>query len=351
MDNQRANAFLFKVFGDVATSAAVACLSIGDRTGLFGTMRGAGPLTATELAGRSGLDSRYVEEWLAAMAAAGYVEYDSNAGTFHLPEEHAAVLADPESTKYLGGLLQMVPAVVRQAGRVADSFESGGGVPFADFGEDLVEGMERANAPNFAYLLTRKWIPASERARLRLEEGCRVLDIGCGSGRSSVAVAEAWPEATVLGVDPDERSVARARRLAEEREVGDRVELRVAGAEEIELESEIGVALSVDVVHDMADPGGALRAVRRSLRDDGVYLMAEPNCSSDIAGNMNPVGAFFYSISVLHCLTQSLAADGAGLGAAWGREAAMALAEDSGFSRVRELNIANPITAMFECLP
>lgn len=349
MDQDRANAFLFKVFGDVATSAAVACLSIGDRTGLFGAMRGAGHLTPAQLAARAGLHTRYVEEWLAAMAAGGYVEYDPDAGTFCLPDEHAVVLADTESTRFLGGLLQMAPAVVRQADRVAASFVEGGGVHFAEFGEDFVEGMERANAPNFANVLTRRWIPLSDTSRRHLDAGRRVLDVGCGSGRSSVAIATAWPRVTVVAVEPDARSLVRARNLALEHAVADRIEFLAIGAEDLTFEGEFGVALSVDVVHDMADPRCALEAVHRALAPDGVYLMAEPNCSSDLRHNLHPVGTFFYSISVLHCLTQSLAVGGEGLGAGWGREAAADLARAAGFRDVRELDLGNPITAMLEC--
>ena len=69
-----------------------------------------------------------------------------------------------------------------------------------------------------------------------------------------------------------------------------------------------------DVVHDAIDPVGLLRAIRRALKPDGTYLMLEMRCADDPADNNGPIGTLLYGISVLYCMTTSLAHDGAGLG-------------------------------------
>ena len=63
--------------------------------------------------------------------------------------------------------------------------------------------------------------------------------------------------------------------------------------------------------------------------------MVEPRVSSDLADNLgNPLVAFLYAISTLHCMTVSLAGGGAGLGTAWGEQAARAMLAGAGFGEV-----------------
>ena len=111
MDKDKSNRFMQKVVGDVATAIAAGLMVVGDKAGLFKAMAGAGPLAAAELAERSGVRQRYVEEWLAAMAGGGYVEYDAASDRFTLPDEHAQFLTNPDSEYYLGGLFGSLPSL------------------------------------------------------------------------------------------------------------------------------------------------------------------------------------------------------------------------------------------------
>ena len=88
--------------------------------------------------------------------------------------------------------------------------------------------------------------------------------------------------------------------------------------------------------------------IREALAPDGVFLMMEPNASSDVAGNLDTDGALLYGVSTLYCMTQSLALGGAGLGAAWGRERANRLAAEAGFGRFEHLeSISNRFSAFY----
>ncbi len=52
-----------------------------------------------------------------------------------------------------------------------------------------------------------------EQAALR--PGLRVLDVGCGTGTLVVLIKRLYPDVTVVGLDPDPKALARARRKAE----------------------------------------------------------------------------------------------------------------------------------------
>ena len=91
-----------------------------------------------------------------------------------------------------------------------------------------------------------------------------------------------------------------------------------------------------DAVHDQADPGTLLTNIRRALRPDGVYLMQDIDTHTDVGKNIDhPMGTMLYTISRMHCMTVSLAQDGAGLGAAWGVELATEMLDQAGFGSIR----------------
>jgi SAM-dependent methyltransferase len=101
--------------------------------------------------------------------------------------------------------------------------------------------------------------------------------------------------------------------------------------EDIPIDPPFDLITTFDVIHDLVDPLAGLKQIREALAPDGVYLMMEPNASSNVEDNLNPRGALLYGVSTLHCMTQSLAHGGSGLGAAWGRQLAERYAADAGF--------------------
>jgi hypothetical protein len=78
-----------------------------------------------------------------------------------------------------------------------------------------------------------------------------------------------------------------------------------------------------------------LRGIADALRPDGVYLCVDIAASSHLEDNLeHPLGPTIYTISTMHCMTVSLALDGAGLGAAWGEQTARSMLADAGFTDV-----------------
>jgi 2-polyprenyl-3-methyl-5-hydroxy-6-metoxy-1,4-benzoquinol methylase len=177
----------------------------------------------------------------------------------------------------------------------------------------------------------------------RLAVGGRIADIGCGSGSAVRAMARAYPEATVVGFDIDKPSIERAIAGTSEPNAS----FIVGSSDAMTSHGPFDLVTLFDVVHDLADPLGVLQQVRESLSDDGVMLMMEPRIAANLEDNINDRAALLYGISTFHCMTQSLANDGAGLGAAWGPAAAEELCHSAGFTKFEELPIDNPFSAFF----
>ena len=350
LDLEKAKQVAQLVVGDVGTVVHGALCYIGDRTGLFKAMAGAGPLTVEQLAGKTGLSARYVREWLGAMATARYVGYDAAADTYLLTPEYAAVLADEDSPFFVGSYFQMAQAAVTVAPKVAEAFKTGKGVTQSEYPVSFFEAAERNSRTRYLHKLLRKWIPAMPQVVERLSAGGTAADVGCGGGRAAIMIAQAFPAARLFGYDIHAESVERARRNAEAESVADRVSFEVLDGGHLPA-AKFDFVSTFDVVHDAVDPVGLMSAIRRSLKDDGTYLVQEVNVSDKVEENMKPLGKMIYSVSTLYCMTTSLAHGGAGIGTAMGENKARELASAAGFKRFTRLPVKDDFAVLYELRP
>jgi SAM-dependent methyltransferase len=332
---------------------ASALVYIGDRNGLFVAMDGAGWVTPEDLAARTGQSARYLREWLSAMACSGHVEYDSDTRRFILPPEQAFCLANPDSPAYFSGLFEMLPTWYRNAAKVAEAFKTGTGVPQREYGEEFWHGFERFTRAQFLNHLTQHWIPAIPGLDETLKAGARVADIGCGNGQAILIMAQTYAQSQFVGYDNYDLAVENARKRAAEAGVDGRVQYQLWDVAQ-GLPGAYDLITVFDTVHDMVDPVGALTAIRKALKPDGVLLWTEFNVSGDLTENLaNPINLakFTYSASTLYCMTTSLAEGGAGIGTCMGPHKAEELATEAGFSSFHRLPIEDPFTAVYEVRP
>jgi 2-polyprenyl-3-methyl-5-hydroxy-6-metoxy-1,4-benzoquinol methylase len=345
---EQVEAFAGRVVGDIAATMSTIFCALGDKLGLFAALASGGPATPAQLAQRTTTDERYVREWLHGLTAGGYLELDRSTGRFSLPAAHAAVLADEGGIWFLGGGYQEVAGMLPVLGRIESAFREGGGVPQAAYADDAYDGMARFTRAWFDHRLSGDWLPALPDLQQRLQTGLRWADVGSGAGRAAIRLAELFPASTFVGYDAFPAQVQRARRAADEAGVGDRVRFEVADAAK-GLPEKFDVISTFDVVHDAADPAGLVAGIRRSLTDDGSYLMLEINCADDPADNIGPIASVMYGFSVLYCMTTSLAQGGAGLGTCGCPPSVVQeLGLAAGFSSARELEIGDPFNRLYE---
>lgn len=346
MDTNRIRQLIENIRRDTGGAFVSGLAYIGDRLGLFRVLADSKPLSSTELADAAGLQERYVREWLKAMAAFGYVEHDAAAGTWWLSEEQSAILVNEGSPFFGMGTFQFTLPSLLHTEAIIDAFRDGGGVAYAQLHPEIPESIDRMHRPWFDHLLTGQWIPAIPGLQDRLRRGTRVLDVGCGLGRSTVAVARAFPESVVLGIDPHAPSIETARSMAAEAAAGN-AKFACAALADLPAGPPFDVVFAIDCIHDMHDPVEALRCIRELLADDGLFVWSEPAGSSNPLDNGAALPRLRQALSVYHCLTVSLAEGGRGLGTLIGEDGARALAAEAGFDALEVLPVESETQAFY----
>jgi len=349
-DLQKLEQFVFRAVDEVGATLNAALVVMGDKLGLYRTLAGAGPLTSTELAERTGTSERYVREWLNQQAAGGYVEYDGENGTYTLPPEQAIALTDESSPAYLPGFFQIALGSVIDSPRITEAVRSGDGFGWHEHVHDVHEGCERFFRPGYNANLIGSWLPALDGVVEKLERGIRVADVGCGHGASTILMAQAFPNSTFVGSDYHQGSIATAKTRAEEAGVADRVEFQATPAAGF-AGSGYDFVTMFDCLHDMGDPVGAARHVHDALAPDGTWMIVEPAAGDQVEDNLNPVGRAYYGFSTLLCTPASLSQEvGLALGAQAGEARIREVVETAGFTHFRRA-AETPFNLVFEVRP
>lgn len=334
IDEARLEEFAAKIAADQNAGVVAVLAYIADRIGLWSSLAVARSGTASDLAERTGLDPFYLAEWLAAMAAAGYVTYEARTEEYHLPSEHAMVLADDESLFALAGGFEFQAGCWADADRIADRFVGGGGVAWGDRDERLAGGAARFFRPLYREALLSQWLPALGEVEGKLEDGAHVLDVGCGQGFATSLIAGSFPRSEVLGIDADAESLAVARERA-----------RAAGLENLrfqvaEAAGDLGGGWDLicvfDAFHHFGAPVDAAKRMLEALASDGTLMLVEPLAGDSVEDNLAAAGLLYYAPSTLVCLPDALAQGGGfALGAQAGPKRLLGILTEAGFGSVR----------------
>ena len=336
LDFGRLEEFVAKVQGDQAAAYNAILVHLGDRLGLWRALASSvtdtdqGTATVAALAERSGVARRYVQEWLSAQAAHGYVTYDAARETFSLSVEAAAVLAEEGSPADLTPGFELIAGVWAAVDKLATAYTTGDGVPWHAHDPRVFSSVARFYGTMYRASLLSEWFPAVPGLIESLEAGIQVLDVGCGLGVPTILLAEAFPKSTFVGVDYHEESVRQAKAAAVEAGVSDRVEFHAADA--TSYEGTFDLVLFFDALHDLGDPVGALRHARASLRPQGQVVAIEPYAEDTLEANLaNPIAGVFYVGSSALCVPHSISEGGSALGAQAGPKKLVDVFRQAGF--------------------
>jgi 2-polyprenyl-3-methyl-5-hydroxy-6-metoxy-1,4-benzoquinol methylase len=330
----KVDAFADRLVGILTNSGLGYMLSIGHRTGLLDVMANMPPATSVEIAEQAGLNERYVREWLGAMVTGRIVDYWPANRKYLLPSEHATLLTRAGVPANYAATMQWLAVMGTVEDRIVDCFRHGGGVHY-DAYHRFHEVMAEESAQTVVAALVDHILPLARGLAEQLGRGIEVLDVGCGSGRALCLLAAKFPKSRFVGYDFCPDAVAAARAQAD-REGLKNVRFEARDVSQLGESEKFDLITAFDAIHDQATPDLVLREIVAALRPNGTFLMQDILASSSLEKNVeNPIAPFLYTISTMHCMSVSLAQDGAGLGTCWGRELAERMLRDAGLREIR----------------
>jgi 2-polyprenyl-3-methyl-5-hydroxy-6-metoxy-1,4-benzoquinol methylase len=352
LDPKELGAFSFNVWSYKQGEMVSLMIHLGDRLGLYRALSGAGPLSAAELAKRTGLHERWLLEWLRGQAAAKLLKYHSD-DRFELTEVGAAVLADEEgSTSFAAGAFGE-PSGPEHVAKLADAFRTGIGLSYQDHGPNAAHRTERMLGPWVRATLVPQILPALDGVDQKLRAGAVAADVGCGAGVALLAMAEAYPSSQFHGYDPSSHAIDRARHKMAERGL-ENVELHQAGGEKLPTEGSYDLVITFDCIHDMTRPAEVIASIRRAIRPEGTWLIKDIRSRPSFEENLrNPLLAMFYGFSVSACMSSALSEPGgAGLGTlGFNPEVAERMTREAGFTRFTIHDFDDPANLYYEVRP
>jgi 2-polyprenyl-3-methyl-5-hydroxy-6-metoxy-1,4-benzoquinol methylase len=347
----RADALVERLFGATLGALELFSVYLGVELGLYRTLERGGALTPDELAERAGIDPRYAREWLEQQAVAGLLEVvDAPSRRCALAADHARVLCHQDDPAHIAPFAHMLAGIGGVLPRVAEAYRTGGGVPYEAYGVEFRHGQGHINRPAFTNELPSEWLEAMPDIATRLREpGARVADVGCGQGWASIAVARAFPQAQVDGVDADPGSIADSRRHAAEAGVDVRFSVGDAAAL---AGGPYDLVLILETLHDLPQPVEALRAARGATAPGGAVLVVDERVADTFTAPGDEVERAMYGWSVTHCLpTQMVDRPSAALGTVLRADTVRECAFDAGFAAVEVLGVENDFFRLYRLEP
>ncbi len=312
LDPEKLGFTIFGLFKLKEGEVASAVMHIGSKLHLFQALADAGVTTSEELAEATGLHERWLREWLHLMTSLDLVQHEDGRFAF-TPEAHVA-LAQPGHPQYQGGVFGP-PISQHEIDRTIEAFSTGIGMTWDEHGAETCHFQAAMGAGGQRTNLVPIILDSIDGMTDRLTAGATVVDVGCGAGVAATAIAEAFPAARVIGLDPSTHAIAAANERAAESGL-DNLSFRAATFDDLGDHTDVDLLLTLDVIHDLPRPGAAVHAARTALADDGVWMVADIKALDGLEANRKiPAVSLMYGMSILYCMSSAMSEPGgAGLG-------------------------------------
>src|ERR687898_2317755 len=290
------------------TNSAITCLTLclGHKLDLFNSLKREGPITPEALSNKTKYSERYLREWLECMMANGYIDYDPILKRFSISEERARVLCDRDSIAYTIPFVYWAPTLSLAMDKLLKAFRTGEGVPYSAYGREALFAQGEGNRPMFLNDISR-WVSSMPDIESKLKsQGGRVLDVGCGDGWASIALAKSFPLVKIDAIDVDLSSVNNASKNIKEAGLSDSISVHASPIENAPLKEKYDLIMTFESVHDMAYPIDALRKMRDMVSENGAVLVGDVKMKEKVEEKNDFAGRLYYNFSVLMCLPQSM---------------------------------------------
>lgn len=336
-----------RIFDWAAGAASLRMAYYGLKLGIFRAItahpRGT-PLR--EIAASTQVDERYLRAWAKTAHAGGLIEYDDATGNLTMAPHMEALLLDDQDFQYQAGLVTNFAVESRLADRVEECFRSGTGIPFTDYGQEMVETIHAFSKAAYELFLPSVLLPALPEMKARLDAGGTILELGCGAGAGLISLARTFPNCTVTGLDPDATSIALARQRIEDAGLGEHVHAEEMRGEDLTSEDAFDFIYTQISLHEMDDARVVLANARRALKSDGVILITEIRGAEEVSDAVGTYNAVLSHIDLYYEIPQAVAKGGHAVGF-FTRGELEEMAADAGLGEVRELDLEQPLYAAF----
>src|SRR5262245_5139904 len=198
IDSAKAEAFAERLLRVLNDGALCLMIAVGHRVGLFDAMRELPPSTSDEIARHTGLNERYVREWLGAMVTGRVVDVDPQTNRFSLPQEHTAFLTRAAGADNIAVFSQYISLLGSVEDEIVACFKNGGGVPYGKFPR-FHAVMAEDSGQSVLSSLESYIVPLVPGLAEQLAKGITMLDVGCGRGRIMNRLAELDPRRRLTG--------------------------------------------------------------------------------------------------------------------------------------------------------
>lgn len=338
-----------RVFHSAIQSLELFGIYLGKRLGLYKVLEKSGAMTPGELARAAGLHERYAREWLEQQAVAGFLvveqqNADAAMRRYILPAEHTGVLAKDDDPAHVAPFAQMIVGIAAALPEVVDAYRNGNGVAYEKYGVDFRQGQGAINRPAFRQDLVDDWMPSIPDLHDYLDstEGARIADVGCGEGWSTIALANAYPNATVIGYDLDQASIEAANGHAAS--IGSNAAFYHRDAADMATDGPFDLILILESLHDMSQPTKALSALRSALTPHGSLVVVDERVSETFTAPGDDVERMMYGWSISHCLPVAMSdSPSEAIGTAIRPETVRNCAANAGFTNIEFLPIDNEL--------
>jgi SAM-dependent methyltransferase len=288
-----------RAYHDLAAAQSAPLIALGDRFGLYEALRI--PQTRTELATAASIDERWLSPWLTNQVAAGLVTRDG--------DRYSAGEEQREVVRMLAPAFRLATELTIHTHALETAMRENHGLAFDAAVDEAIARLDPARPQEIV-----GWLTTTPH---------NLLEIGCGDGSTLRALAEAFPEASLTGLDLAPRAAS-----------SERITIVTGDATALP-DGTFDAVLTLDTFHELGDPSAAARAIYGALAEDGVWLLVEPRAPE--SNEPAAVVRFLSSLELLYCLPASLAHGSAGLGPSTTAAAYMDLLRGAGFTRIRQL--------------